>query len=57
MTAARTIAKTIARTAIAARWRWWSAIVALAVIGPVPTARAQPSVPSFFAGKQINLFC
>jgi tripartite-type tricarboxylate transporter receptor subunit TctC len=44
-------------TAIAARWRWWSAIVALAVIGPVPMARAQPSVPSFFAGKQINLIC
>jgi tripartite-type tricarboxylate transporter receptor subunit TctC len=43
-------------TAITARGRW-VVLAALAAIGPMSAAIAQPAAPSFFAGKQINLIC
>jgi tripartite-type tricarboxylate transporter receptor subunit TctC len=33
------------------------AFMAVATIGPMSAARAQPAAPSFFSGKQINIIC
>jgi len=43
-------------TAVATRWLC-AAVVAVATLGHLPAATAQPAAPSFFAGKQINLIC